>query len=140
MATRLGQDFTDHFSAVIRCMMATLRHWVLTFVAALLIAGCNTEPQQPKIKLIYFGFDNHGEKASDVLQLAKTWGEHPPCPHWRATIKREEADYELLFGTTDVTITDHRGQVLYSGGTGVLYAPNGNPDGSGVNICKLTGQ
>jgi hypothetical protein len=106
-------------------MMATLRHWVLTFVAALLIAGCNTEPQQPKIKLIYFGFDNHGEKASDVLQLAKTWGEHPPCPHWRATIKREEADYELLFGTTDVTITDHRGQVLYSGGTGVLYAIDG---------------
>ena len=70
----------------------------------------------------------------------KMWGEHPPCPHWRATVKREQADYEVLFGTADVTITDHRGQVLYGGGTGVLYAPNGNPDGSGVNLCKLTAQ
>jgi hypothetical protein len=106
-------------------------------VLALLLAGCGTD--QPKTKLIYFGFDNHEEKPDDVLRLAKTWGSNPACPQWRATIKREEADYQVLFGAADVTITDRRGQVLYSGGTGVLYMPNGNPDGSGVNICKLTG-
>jgi hypothetical protein len=36
---------------------------------------------QPNIKLIYFGFDNHAEKEPDLLQLEKTWGEHPPCSH-----------------------------------------------------------
>lgn len=118
-------------------MITTVRRQLLIFVAALLGVGCNTE-KQPVIKLIYFGFDNHAERAADVLQMAKTWGENPPCPHWRATIKREEADYEVLFGTADVTITDHRGQVLYSGGTGALYAPNGK-SGNSVNICKLTG-
>lgn len=106
------------------------------FVLALLLAGCETE--QPKTKLVYFGLDNHAEKPDDALRLAKMWGSNPVCPHWRATIKREEADYQVLFGTADVTIIDRRGQVLYNGGTGVLYAPNGNPDGSGLNICKLT--
>jgi len=109
-------------------------------VLALSMAGCATKPEQPKTKLVYFGFDNHAEKAENALQLAKIWGEHPPCPHWRATIKKEAADYEVLFGTADITITDRRGQVLYGGGTGVLYQPHGNPDGSGVNICKLTGE
>lgn len=107
------------------------------FVLTLLFSGCGTE--QPNTKLVYFGFDDHAEKPADALQLAKTWGGTPVCAHWRATVKREEADYQVLFGTADVTIIDRRGQVLYSGGTGVLYAPNGNPDGSGVNICKLTG-
>ena len=32
-------------------------------------------------------------------------GRSPVCRHWRATVKREEADYELLFGTADVTIS-----------------------------------
>jgi hypothetical protein len=44
----------------------------------------------------------------------------------------------VLFGNAYVTIIDRRGEVLYNGGQGVLYLPHGNPDGSGVNICKLT--
>ena len=101
-------------------------------------AGCAKE--KPKIKLIYFGFDDRSEKQQDVLRLAKTWTDSPPCPHWRATIKREDADFQILFGTADVTIVDRRGEVLYNGGQGVLYLPHGNPVGSGVNICKLTGE
>jgi hypothetical protein len=108
------------------------------FVLSLLLVGC--EAEQPKTKLVYFGFDNHAETPEDILRLAKTWGTTPVCPHWRATIKRDEADYQVLFGTADVTIIDRRGQVLYSGGRGTLYLPHGNPDGSGVNICKLTGE
>lgn len=72
--------------------------------------------------------------------MAQTWGTTPPCAHWRATLNRRDADYQVLFGIADVTITDRRGQVLYSGGQGVLYMPHGNPDGTGVNICKLTGE
>ena len=99
--------------------------------------GC-AQHQQPKTKLVYFGFDNHTETTEDVLNMVQTWGGSPPCPQWRATVKRKEADFQVLFGVADVTIIDRRGQVVYKGGTGVLYAPNGNPDGSGVNICKLT--
>ena len=105
----------------------------------LMLISCAKE-EQSKTKLVYFAFDNRTEKAEDALQLAKTWGSSPPCSHWRATIKKEDADYQVLFGTADVTVIDRRGQILYSGGTGVLYAPHGNPDGSGVNICKLTGE
>jgi len=76
----------------------------------------------------------------NVIQLAQRWGENPPCAQWRATLNRKDADYEVLFGTADVTITDRRGQVLYSGGQGVLYMAHGNPDGTGANICKLTGE
>lgn len=108
------------------------------FVFALLLVSC--EAEQPKTKLVYFGFDNRAEKPEDALQLAKMWGNREICPHWRATVKREEADYQLLFGTADVTLIDRRGQVLYSGGPGPLYLPHGNPDGSGVNLCKLTGE
>ena len=94
---------------------------------------------RPEAKLVYFGFDNHAEKREDAIKLARTWGTDPPCPHWRATINEEEADYRFLFGIADVTITDRRGEVLYSGGQGILYAPHGNPDGTGVDLCKLTG-
>jgi hypothetical protein len=66
--------------------------------------GC--EREQPRTKLIYFGFDNRSERQDDLLRLAKIWTESPPCPHWRATIKREDADYQILFGTADVTIVD----------------------------------
>jgi len=111
--------------------------FALMFLSCGLGIGCARE--KPKTKLIYFGFDDRSEKPEDAIRLAKTWGEHPLCPRWRATIKREDADYQVLFGSSDVTIIDRRGQVLYTGGTGVLYLPNGNPDGSGVDICKLTG-
>jgi hypothetical protein len=114
--------------------------YFLLIVLGACLVGCKTEAPQPTTKLVYFGFDNRAEGSEDIIRLAKTWGDHPPCPHWRATIKKEEADYELFFGVADVTITDRRGQVLYTGGTGVLYMPHGNPEGSGVNICKLTGE
>jgi len=91
------------------------------------------------MKLIYFGYDTRTEKPEEVLLLAREWGKRPVCPHWHTTVKREEADYQVLFGIADVSILDRRGQIVYSGGTGVLYTPNGNPDGSGVNLCKLTG-
>jgi hypothetical protein len=109
------------------------------FVAAVLLAtGCET---QPTTKLIYFGYLNQKEAKQDVIRLSKDWGgDHPLCPHWRATIKKEEADYQILFGdAADVTITDRRGQILYSGGVGPLYTTEGSPDAAGVNICKLTG-
>jgi len=111
---------------------------LLIFVLAVLLVGC--EAEQPKTKLVYFGFDKRDEKPEDVLRLAKEWGTSPVCSHWRTTIKREESDYQVLLGVADVTIIDRRGQVLYSGGPGPLYLPHGNPDGSGVNICKLTGE
>jgi len=101
---------------------------------------CGKKQPHSKTKLVYFGFDNREETPEDVIRLAKTWGDRPLCSHWRATIKKENADYQMLFGTSDVTIIDRQGQVLYSGGQGVLYSPHGNPDGSGVNICKLKGE
>jgi len=117
----------------------------LTGLAALLVVvgltGCDSE--KTHTKLVYFGFDDNSEKTEDAIQLAKTWGDSSPCPHWRATINKKDADYQVLFGgqveIQKVTITDRRGELLYSGGVGVMYAPHGNPDGSGVNICKLTG-
>jgi hypothetical protein len=102
------------------------------------LVGCAKE--KPKTKLIYFGFDDRSETPRDVIDLAQTWRHSPPCPHWRATINKKDADYQVLFGIADVTITNRRGEVLYSGGHGVLYLPHGNPDGSGVNICKLIGE
>src|SRR4029077_20376414 len=80
------------------------------FMLTLLIAGC--EAERPKTKLVYFGFDSHAENPRDALDLAKTWGSSPPCPSWRATVKREEADFQVLFGTADVSIIDRKGQVL----------------------------
>ena len=108
-------------------------------LTALLLASCDTK-EHAKTKLVYFGFDNHAEKPEDVLKLAKMWGTNSVCSHWRPTVKKEEADYQVLFGDADVTIIDHRGQILYSGGQGVLYMSHGNPDGSGTNICRLTGE
>ena len=70
----------------------------------LLLVGCDN--QRPKTKLIYFGFDNHPETSEDALRLAKTWGNTPACLHWRATIKKEYADYQVIFGTADVTLID----------------------------------
>jgi hypothetical protein len=103
-------------------------------------SGQAARKKSPKTKLIYFGFDNRSEKQEDLLRLVRDWGNSPLCPHWRATIRRDAADYQVLFGIADVTIVDRRGEVLYNGGIGVLYLPHGNPDGSGVNICKLTGE
>ena len=108
----------------------------LSVVICLVLVGC----AKSKTKLVYYGFDNRQEAPEDAIRLAQTWGNDPPCPHWRATINRKDADYQVLFGNVDITITDRRGAVLYSGGQGILYLPHGNPDGSGVNICKLTGE
>lgn len=107
------------------------------FVLATLLAACKFE-QPPH--LIYFGFVTHKETPEDVKRMVEVWGQSPICPHWRTTPKREEADFQLLFGGANVTLTDRRGQVLYSGGTGPLYFPNGGLYGSGVNLCKLTGE
>lgn len=118
-----------------------VRFWLIWFSWAAL-SGCNGEKTQTR--LIYYGFDDHSEKTVDAIQLAKTWGDNAPCLHWRSTINKKDADYQVLFGgqteIQKVTIIDRRGQLLYSGGVGVLYTPHGNPDGSGVNICKLTGE
>jgi len=103
-----------------------------------LILGCGRE--KPKTKLVYFGFDDRSETPADVMRLVTTWGEKPPCEHWRVTIKPQEADYQILFGTAYVTVVDRRGEVLYHGGIGAIELAHGNPDGSGVNICKLTGE
>jgi hypothetical protein len=104
-----------------------------------MLTSCDTK-KPPKTKLVYFGFDNHAEKPEDALYLATMWSGNSVCSHWRATVKREVADYQVLFGITDVKIIDHRGQILYSGSQDVLHTPHGNPDGSGINICKLTGE
>jgi len=108
------------------------------------LIGCSgvntTKVHLENTKLIYFGFDDHSEKQADVLRLAETWGGNKGCPHWRATVSEKDADYKVLFGTAIVTIVGRRGEVIYSGGIGPLYLPHGNPDGSGINICKLTGE
>jgi hypothetical protein len=116
----------------------SLKRSIAVALGCVFLLGCSED--KPKTKLIYFGFDNRAESQADVIQLAKTWSASPPCQHWRATVERSEADYQVLFGDSDVTILDRRGAVVYSGGQGVLYAPNGNPDGTGTNICKLTGE
>lgn len=115
--------------------------YVLVFLilSACVTTGCNKE--KTDTKLVYFGFDDNSEKTGKTIELAHTWGTNPPCPHWRATIQKENADYQMLFGNAEtVTITDRRGELLYNGGVGVLYLPHGNPDGSGTNICRLTGE
>ena len=113
---------------------------LLTAIAA---CGCSGLPKPPKnkTKLIYFGFNDHSEAKDQAAKnhLADTW-RHSVCPHWQATVSEQDADYKLLFGLNQtVTLLGRRGEVLYNGGVGVLYAPHGNPDGSGINICKLTG-
>lgn len=120
--------------------MIRFLNWRHPLAAYLVLLSCLLGCERSKTKLIYFGFDDRSETPTDVLQLARTWSSNPPCSHWRATLDKKAADYQVLFGTADLTITDRRGEVLYSGGQGVFYAPRGNPDGSGVNICKLTGE
>jgi hypothetical protein len=112
------------------------RDLLLSIVLCVVLVGC----AKPRTKLVYYGFDNRKEAPDDTVRLVQTWSNDPPCAHWRATINRKDADYQVLFGNVDITITDRRGAVLYSGGQGVLYLPHGNPDGSGVNICKMTGE
>lgn len=112
-------------------------------VMAAALSGCDDE--KTHTKLVYFGFDDSSEKTEDAIQLAKTWGgSSAPCQHWRSTINKKDADYQVLFGgrveIEKVTIIGRRGELIYSDGVGVLYAPHGNPDGTGVNICKLTGE
>jgi hypothetical protein len=122
--------------------------WRWIVFVPLFLPACSNEIQksaslpEPKTKLIYFGFDNHAEKQEDILRLANTWARdgNKVCQHWQPTLIEKEADYRVLFGTGEVTIVGRRGEVIYSGGVGPLYLPHGNPDGSGVNICKLTGE
>jgi hypothetical protein len=110
----------------------------LLLFASISVCVLSCEKPVPKTKLIYFGLLDHSEKADDVVQMAKEWGHSPPCPNWQATIKKDEADYEVLFKDVgQVTIIDHRGRLIYAGGTGPLYLPHGNPNGTGVNLCKL---
>jgi hypothetical protein len=121
----------------------------LMLAIALCLAGCSNGGEKPaglpksKVKLIYFGFDDHSEKQADVLKMADTWaGNSKVCPHWQATVNEKDADYKVSFGTRieTVTIIGSRGEIVYSGGQGPLYLPHGNPNGGGVNICKLTGE
>jgi hypothetical protein len=90
---------------------------VALFLSCIVVVGC--AKGKPKTKLIYFGFDNRSEKQQDALRLAKVWTDNPPCQHWRATIKKEDADYQILFGTADISIVDRRGEVLYYNGANV---------------------
>jgi hypothetical protein len=92
-----------------------------------------------KTALVCFGFDDPSGKSEEVTELVKTWSSSPPCPYWRVTTDPKSADYRVLVGDVAVTIVDRQGQVIYSGGQGVMYA-NGNTDGSGISICKLTGE
>ena len=58
----------------------------------------------------------------------------PQCE--RVTIRKEEADYELVFAIEEVTTDDRRGRLHYTVNPGPLCLPHGNPDGTGVNLCK----
>jgi hypothetical protein len=127
-----------HMNITLKPLIA---YFFLVFAATHLF-GCSktntkTDHLQNK-KLIYFGLDDHSEKQQDVLRLIRDWGKS--CPKWQATISEKDADYRVLFGTAIVTIVGRRGEVVYNGGIGPLYLPHGNPDGSGINICKLTGE
>ena len=120
----------------------------LMLAIAFCLVGCSSSSEKPvdfhksKTKLIYFGFDDHSEKPVDVLKMADTWaGSSKVCQHWQATVNEKDADYKVLFGKIEtVTIIGSRGEIIYSGGQGPLSLPHGNPNGSGVHICKLTGE
>jgi hypothetical protein len=92
-----------------------------------------------KTSLVYLGFDVRSKRPEKVIELLKTWSSSPPCPHWLVTIDPRAADYRVMVGDVDITIIDRQGQVIYSGGPGVMY-DSGNTDRSGVNVCKLTGE
>jgi hypothetical protein len=61
----------------------------LLLIVLLVSCGKQEANQQRTAELIYFGFDNRAETPEDVLYLAKMWGDKPPCPHWRTTIKKD---------------------------------------------------
>lgn len=105
----------------------------------LILASCQSAPKY-KTKLIYFGYTDHSESQEDIIGLAKTWdGSGHLCPQWRSTIDEKNGDYRIFFGRTEnFTMVGKNGNVIYGGGTGVLMSPNGNPDGTGLNLCKLT--
>src|SRR5258708_29611034 len=118
-----------------------VRFWLIWFSWAAL-SGCNGEKTQTR--LIYYGFDDHSEKTVDAIQLAKTWGDNAPCLHWRSTINKKDADYQVLFGgQTEIqkgTIIDRRGQLLYSGGGGGFESPPGESDRKGGETFTLNGE
>jgi len=114
-------------------------------VAAACFISCSEDARfethlgDSKTKLIYYGLIDQSETREDSVRLSSTWGRL--CSHWRPTVSEKDADYRVLFGSPEtVTLIGRRGEVLYTGGQGVLYLPHGNPDGTGVNLCKLTGE
>jgi hypothetical protein len=114
----------------------------LLLVVVTFLTACTSDRTKPveQNKLIYFGFQDHSEKPQDISRMARDWITAGSCKNWRATVDVKEADYQVLFGNIeDVVVLGRRGEVLYNGGVGVLYLPYGNPDGSGTNICKPTG-
>lgn len=113
----------------------------ITLLAALYCCACSApDSEKAATKLIYFGLEDHSEARQPEIKisLAKTWANNV-CPHWQATVNEQDADYKVLFGTATVTILGRKGEIIYTGGQGVMYLPKGNPDGSGTNICRLTG-
>jgi hypothetical protein len=112
---------------------------VLTILVLALLLP-DSKIQQPKEKLVYFGFEKHNETPDDVLRSSIMWGIPPLCADWRPTLRPEDADYQVLFGVDDMTLINRWGRVLYTGSTGPLYLPHGEPGGTRVNICKLTGE
>jgi hypothetical protein len=126
--------------AISRLKVTAMKTKLPLVLILLSLTSVSCDRAKPKTKLIYYGFDDRSEKSEDTIYLAQTWANAPPCPHWRATINRKDADYQVLFRDVNITIVDRRGQILYNGGPGVMYLPHGNPNGSGVNICKLTGE
>jgi len=118
------------------------RKWNLLPLTALLLPcigamGCAKE--KPKTKLIYFGFDNRAEKQQHALRLAKIWTESTPCPHWRATIKKKTLITKCYSGLT-VSASWAGEEKCFTMARPTFWKCHGNPDGSGVNICKLTGE
>jgi len=117
-------------------------------VALLLVSGCSADTARTasdKIdeskKLIYFGFDDHSETRTQVLKMASDWiGHGDYCRNWQATVNEKDADYKILFGSAEqITVLGKRGEVVFQGGMGPLELPHGNPNGSGTNLCRLTG-
>jgi hypothetical protein len=124
-------------------MGGAFRILLFSAFAVFAFASCGSDRTKPteQTKLIYFGFQDHSEKPPDVSRLIRDWITAESCKNWRATVDVREADYQVLFGNVeDVQIVGRRGEVLFNGGVGVLYLPYGNPDRTGTNICKLTGE
>jgi hypothetical protein len=119
-----------------------MRSLITALSITVLMVGCDisvaTKKQDTK-KSIYFGYVDHSESREDVLRLAKEWNGIPRCSNWISTIDEKNADFRVLFGPIQTfTLIDHSGRILFSGSLGVLTMAHGNPDGTGVNICKMT--